>query len=151
VALASACCVAAPASAITRVPLGHPTHCEQIWDDTAAAMPRRHAALQQLESALAAADAGRRTAMEAVLCALGAELEHAAHVDPGAAQRLLEGETLELDQALLEDRCWGLARNELVLPLALKTRPLAAAARCLARGTPSPGTTNNQPSLNNAC
>lgn len=76
----------------------------QVWADVAAARPGREAALASFESDLAAAESDRAAAVAAALGKLGAELEEAAHVDPGAAQRLIEAEALELDDALLEDR-----------------------------------------------
>jgi hypothetical protein len=79
----------------------------QIWEDVESRSPQRAAWLLQLEADAAAAEAARRSAVEAALCDLGAAVEEAAHVDPGQAQRLLEGEALTLVDALLADR-WAL-------------------------------------------
>lgn len=66
--------------------------------------PHRQSLLQQLEADLSAAEASRRDSTEVALRDLAAAMREASHVDEGQGQRIVEGEALALDEALLGDR-----------------------------------------------
>jgi hypothetical protein len=79
--------------------------CLQLWDSVEQRCKSTAGHIDALAADFRAAECSLRSAAEAALAAMLADMSDIAHLDEGRLQRLVEQEALALNKLLLDNRC----------------------------------------------